>query len=368
MAIPAVVGLGLSAISTVSGLSSAQRAARRQDEAAEMSAADAKQRIELAQEEFGFVHLQAKRLRDEELMMINDQRRAAQMQLTQQVLNNKLATVQTQMEAAGIKSQAREVALSLLTQAQQEAAQVGETNAGQLRELNQAGVEVRGGIGTRARDLQTDRATNALEQARGAILEDAQVRRGLSNENAAQAGIMGGIQSRMMNIAADAAIDQQKLQTRMLNKQMPHAKAATNIQAQRNRQAIDAKMYSTQATANMSALSATLQEREYIRGIEAQKASIQRPGFLSYLQAGAGLYNQGMSAGLWGQPQSRFANTPSTQFGVNSGYQFNTNPQINAPNLNGQLSFSASPLMDRLNQQQQWQQGRITDIPGNIHG
>jgi len=358
MAIPAVVGLGLSAISTVSGISNAQKAARRQEEASEMAAADARQRVEMAQEEFKFVSEQAKRLRDQELMMVSDQRRSSQLQLTQQVLGSRISEIQTQMEAQGMKSQALEVANQLLHQAQQEAAGVGEMNTDALRQLNQTSPEIKGRMGTRAQELQQENVLNMMEQARGDILEGNQNRRGQSNQNIQMAGVMGGIQKTMMNIAADAAIDQAAQQQRILEAQLPHARKAQNIQAQRNRAAINAKMYSNQATANMAALSTAVQERSNIQSIEAQRASIQKPGILSYLQAGASLYNQGMSAGLWNQPQSRYA-------GGQQYASFTPMTSVADPNLSGMASFSRSPLMDRLNG---GNAGRITDVTGNIYG
>ena len=171
-----------------------------------------------------------------------------------------------------------------------------------------------------------------------------QARAGIANQNSAMAGTIGAIQAALGDIAATGVEQSAALQQKLFDEQVPYAKRAIQNQALRNRAAINAKYYSTAATATMTSLSQQIQGESEMRAAKAQAQSVQRPGFLSYINAAGGLFNQAMQSGVL-----TFNNRVS--------------PTDTAMSNVSNFGLTQSPLLDMLTNQ-----GTRTDVTGNIYG
>ena len=118
----AVVG-GIAVASSVAGtvatVSAQQRNARLQEEASLQQALDAEERAQLAVSRQAQIVESAKILRQRELQLIGSQRRQAALSLQQNILNNKLAQLQTGLQANTLRAQGQATALSGEQQGQQ---------------------------------------------------------------------------------------------------------------------------------------------------------------------------------------------------------------------------------------------------------
>lgn len=108
MVLPLIIG-GLAVAATAAGTIAtlnAQRAqANAQAEASLQAALDAEERAQLAIERFGIIKESAKLIRDRELATISAQRQAAQMQVEQTLLQNRLAQLQSGLQASSLEFQ-----------------------------------------------------------------------------------------------------------------------------------------------------------------------------------------------------------------------------------------------------------------------
>lgn len=122
MAAGAVIG-GIAVASSVAGtvatVSQQQRNARIQEEASLQQALDAEERAQLAIQRQQQIVESAKILRQRELATIGAQRRQASLALQQNVLNNRLAQLQTGLQAGTLRAQGQATALGGEQQAQQ---------------------------------------------------------------------------------------------------------------------------------------------------------------------------------------------------------------------------------------------------------
>lgn len=121
MAIGAAAGIGiaLSTAGTVAGLAQQSQRASQEREMALQNALDAEQRIELAQMRFDAIKQSAQLIKQRELEVVTAQRRAAELDVTQQVMNNRLAQLQSRMGASQLKNQGQAQQIGAENQAQQ---------------------------------------------------------------------------------------------------------------------------------------------------------------------------------------------------------------------------------------------------------
>lgn len=113
------VAVASSVAGTVATVSQQQRNARIQEEAALQQALDAEERAQLAVQRQQQIVESAKILRQRELATIGAQRRQAALALQQNVLNNRLAQLQTGLEAGTLRAQGQATSLRGEQQAQQ---------------------------------------------------------------------------------------------------------------------------------------------------------------------------------------------------------------------------------------------------------
>lgn len=346
MAIAPAIGLGLSAIGTVASISQQSKQARVQSELAEQRVADAKQTIRLAQDEMRFVREQAARVRDQELQLNSAQKQSSMQQIVSQMLEQQLAQVQAQTAASGTRLQSEQVANQLLTQGVKEKSAVNEQQAGELKGLTDEIKKV-GSPSAALNSTQVDRqdrANRAIEAARGDLSAEQQARQGLATQNLTTARNVGAIQMALGDIAATGIEQSAALQQKLFDEQIPHAQRAIQNQAMRNRMAIQSKYYSTAATATLTSLSQQIQGQNEMRAAKAQAQSIDKPGFLSYLNAAGGLFNQGLQSGV-----ITFNNRVSP---VDTARQNVSN-----------FGITQSPLLDMLSNQ-----GLRTDVTNRTYG
>ncbi|HEY9662046.1 MAG TPA: hypothetical protein V6C65_26630, partial [Allocoleopsis sp.] len=121
MAMGAVAGIGiaLSTAGTVAGLAQQSSQARQQQELSLQQALDAEQRIELALQREQAIKQSATLIKQRELEVVTAQRRAATLDIEQQIMNNKLAEVESRMAATQLRSQGSAAKLGAENQAQQ---------------------------------------------------------------------------------------------------------------------------------------------------------------------------------------------------------------------------------------------------------
>lgn len=118
-AIVAGIGVAVSAAGTAAAISAQQRQARAQEEASLQSALDAEERIEVAMQRSEAIKQSAKLIRDRELAVVGAQRQQAELDITQQFLNNRLAQIQSELQVAGMRASGESSRLDYANQATQ---------------------------------------------------------------------------------------------------------------------------------------------------------------------------------------------------------------------------------------------------------
>lgn len=119
MGAAAGIGIALSTAGTVAGLAQQQQQANQQKEASLQSALESAQRIELAQQRYEMVKQSAQLIKQRELEVVTAQRRAAELDVQQQILNNRLAQIQSRMGASQLRAQGQASKLGAESQATQ---------------------------------------------------------------------------------------------------------------------------------------------------------------------------------------------------------------------------------------------------------
>ena len=323
-ALPAV-GVGLSALSTVSQIGQQRRQARAQQDLLDNQAHDAQTRLALAKENWQYTAEAAQGIKDKELALNVAQRKQAMAQTNQQLIEQQLASVQAKVEAGGIKSQAAQASAQLMTQAAQQQAQTSLQNANELSQVSGAlNQENPAAAGKNQVSLaQQQNALLAGADLAGRVNENAQLRTGQANQQTAynasladQAKTAGSLQAGY--IQSTDALQQQATQLGVAA-----SKKQVNLTSSRNKLGIIAAYKGQLANGTLDYLNQSIDTQGTMNQIAAQRASIQKPGFLSYLgagvQAGVGAYTSGLLGGR----------------GNNSGYGTTKLGGINSVNTSG---------------------------------
>lgn len=121
MAMGAVAGIGiaLSTAGTVAGLAQQQQQASQQRELSLQQALDAEQRIELAMQRYEAIRQSASLMKQRELEVVTAQRRAAELDIQQQIMNNKVAQLESRMGATQLRNQGEAAKINAQGQGQQ---------------------------------------------------------------------------------------------------------------------------------------------------------------------------------------------------------------------------------------------------------
>lgn len=334
-AIAPVVGIGLSAISTVSALGQQSQNARLQEESLAQQAFDAKQRLALAKEEQGYAAQQAQVTKDQELMLNQAQRTQTLAGVREAGLQQELANVQASVQEGQLRSSAAVTASQLMQQANQQQSQTSLGNADELQGVNQAA-----GAGQTALANQRAAGRGSLAQEQQVVLGTAELAgRVRSNVNLRDATSLNQLEYNRQ--VGQQAIDSGNLQAGYLNQTNALQNSSTqlglqsqrqqiNMQTRRNANAINTANYSRQAAGNLQYLQQSIDTRGQLSQIDAQRQSIQRPGFLSYAgaaaQAGFGVYQSGILSG---------SGNGAAQFGTTNGNLGLMSTSVNRGNYTG---------------------------------
>lgn len=372
-AVVAGVAIASSAIGTVATINAQKQQANAQAEASLAQALDAEERAQLAIERFGMIKELALQQRNRELELISGQRQAAQLEVEQVLLQNRLAGLQSQLQATSTRFQGDVTAMQAQSQGIQtqmgaesdafnreqaaqnnligrgnevigalnEETQVGLQNANELeqagaglQQVQGAGAAIRGAGNSLARLGVEQGAIGAAADVAGQTNTNSQQRRGMAafntqmagqNKNIAQNQLllaqqygaqgmnladqyanllvsMGDSQRKMAYLGAQATDTNRQYQDMSVQSSAAAQQRVNNIQAKRNRQAVNAGYQSTIATGNMTTLQQVMQEKQNIAAALAQAnmARAQAPSGLSYLGAGLNAVSGAYQAGLFG--------------------------------------------------------------------
>lgn len=214
-AIVAGVAVAASAAGTVATLNAQRQQANAQGEAALTSALDAQERADMAITRYDQLKIAAKVQRDRELAMVSAQRRAANLQVEQTLLQNRLTQLQTSLQQSSIEAQGQQAQLGAQNQATQTKmgaqTQSFEMEAGATNNLLGRGNEQIGQLNEQAQ-IGAAAATN-LNQARQGLNQAEQIgQEQIANQGQTQAEL--GAQQYALGQAQDVVG-----QTRMNNQQ-----------------------------------------------------------------------------------------------------------------------------------------------------
>lgn len=368
-AVLGLVGLGVSAVSTVAGLSSGASSSRAQKQAIADQQLASDDRLRLLKENFEFSQQWSLQSAQSELLTLQAQRQQSIQAITEQVIGNRMQLTQARLEAKGIKSQTLQAVSRLLGDAYNQSAQssVGNANAlesgvGMLREaeneLNQAASQnsANGTVNSQSisgLSKQQAFANQAIEQLtrlqENVLSADAQSGREIGNTNRAAA-----ITSNVGNIQADYANRTADIQQQSNAAFVPYAKRQVKSTLNRNKLGVLARNYSNAASASASYAASQAGERTTQSQLAQQSKQIQSPGFLSLLTAAGNIANQGQQLGIF-----RFGGG-----GVGAAPSATATPSVPQQNIsqfkNIQSIYRPAPISPRTYNQ-------ITDVTGNTY-
>ena len=372
-----LIGLGVSAVSTVAGLSSGASSSRAQKQAIADQQLASDDRLKLLKENFEFSQKWSLQAAKSELLTLQAQKQQAQQAITEQVLGNQMQLTQARLEAKGIKSQTLQAVSKLLGDAYNQSAQssVGNANAleagvGMLKEaeneLNQAASQnsMNGTVNSQSKSglsKQEAYANQAIEQLtrlqENVLSADAQSGREMGNTNRAAAitGKVGTIQANYANSTAD-------IQQQSNDAFVPYARRQVKSTLKRNKLGVLARNYSNAASASASYAAAQAGERTTQSQLAQQSSQIKSPGFLSLLTAAGNIANQGQQLGIFrfggGGAGAAPASPPIPTSGQGQrNYVMPTTSQLK----NVQSVYRPAPISPRTYNQ-------YTDVTGNTYG
>lgn len=321
MAVAPAIGIGISAIGTVSGISQQNRQAAAQRQSIEAQRVAAQQQYELSRQRFENSQQTSEQIFARELMVTNElntqARQQLELQALQQGLQNSAIQMQQAQQLAGIDEQINQ----LITAAANVRTESGVANTQDLANLNAA--------------LQgTQQAGNEFIQRFAATNQDPRIAQQLLGESLLQqiANFQGtqetvNTRNRVADAQAGALESQASIQNRykdavsefftvenrvnqefqsFVNERMP---SLLDTQHQRNIKALEAAKFSNQAELNIANQASALQFANQNRQLDAQASQIQ----------GANVF--GALGQLGTQAVSLLNFQPTTQpvFGASSG-------------------------------------------------
>lgn len=162
------VAVAASAAGTVATISAQKQQVNAQQEASLQSALDAEERSKMALDRYQQVKLAAKLQRDRELALVSSQRQAANLQVEQSILQNRLTQLQTQLQQSSIQAEGKSQQLTSRNQAQQTKMQA-QTEGFQMEQAAQNNLLGRGNEQITALGAQAQaglQGANQMSQAR----------------------------------------------------------------------------------------------------------------------------------------------------------------------------------------------------------
>lgn len=333
MAAPVIMGaasLAIGAVGTVSSINSQRRQAEQQAQVAEARALELDQQLGLAVRHYELVNEKSKLMEKQEVTLNRAQRRQAMLEITNQVLQQKMQDIQTQMQATGIRSQAMQQASEIL-QGTQEA--VGQAYEQSQAELGQA-AEMKGITGTSTSSVtgleMTNRANEQLAQQQNRLAFNAERTLNAGQLNLGLAGELAGLVQGFGELGASSIEQQLALAQGFRPTEEAFARGQVRSTTKRNRIGIRAEYATQRAQQNalIAAQSDTIAAQQSAYRAQAEQARASKPGYGQVLggvlQGGLGLADQ---LGLFNPPVP--TPRPMTP-GGNRG--FNTSSSLNFSN------------------------------------
>lgn len=344
MAVAPAIGVGLSAVGTISGISQQQSQANAQRQSIEAQRVAAQQQYELSKQRFEYSRQNAEQTFARETLIANEMRNNAfqnlELQTIQQSLSNTAQELQQSQQLAGLDQQVSQ----LLANAANIRTQTGQAN---VEDLNTLAAMFTGSDQAGRNFIQRLVATNQDPAIAQQFLENSLLQQ-IANFQATQETVntrnraadiqAGGMESqadltRRYRDSVDQFFTAQNATNRQfqefVNQQQP---SLLELQHQRNLAALEAAKYSNQAELNIANQASSIQLANQNRQLDAQAASIQQPNVLGSI---VGLGAQSLSLLNFNQPQQQqqfsFANSGPTFSPTTQSFQGINDVQFSTP-------------------------------------
>lgn len=367
MAIAPVIGLGLSAVSTVAGISAQSKQARAQEQALNAQSMQVQQQLDLTKAQLDSTRNTARLQREREMELLTQQYAQAQIQQRETELQQQAQLTQATLEADQMKFQAeqqsRQIIANAANDAQQAYGQAGQASNQLLQALDKGatgiadyltslGATQQGVVQSLSQSMSATeqqqflQALQAYQQTKDAVnstVGGAQQAQQYAQQTAGTQSQIASLIDRLTRqqikdqrksfdisnrmVKGNNSTDVQSILASLRGRTLESASLAdtlgnTNtlgmgtlqLEAIRNALGVEGNAFGGAAAANMAQLGAQIQARGSQAQIEAQRSSIQRPGLGSYLQAAGGLLTGAMQLGAF--------RGASTAAAPTSGYGF----------------------------------------------
>lgn len=376
----AVIGVAATAASTISSISAQNRQARLQSQSLADQMLLSNDRLQLAKENREFVKQWSKVQATQEQMVLLQQRDQALQDIHAQALQSQMAITQARMEQAGLRTNIAQMNAEMLAQISGIKTESAIANANQLEEsemlsrqgqANQvmrqmsntmSGTGEPGSLSAIANDAKEAQGIAALQQRieESVRTNDAQATLATKSLDASRR-----IQNELGNIALEGNESNIRAQEQSTALSTPFAQRNLQRTVRRNQLAIKAQKFSNAAAQDASYISQVAAEKTNQLSMMAQQRQIQRPGFLSYLSAGAGIGMQAYQAGLFNRSPSTTA--PGVPIPAQDVSQ--TTRAVNAGLLSTQLTLKGLGMAE-VGRQSVINRPyyRYTDVTGNVYG
>ena len=311
MAAAPLIGIGLSAASTVSGMAAQSKQAAAQRDSINASNLAAKQQADLMEQRLAYSQESANAIYFQERAVLDTQRDAAELQLEQAKLQEEMALRQQGFQIKQAEAGAEIRLQELLTAASQQETEGQLVNAQQFMQLaeqltgsrEQANQLLRasamsnlsGGTFNAAQNANLLSDIENLQNTQEAANTTNRIATTNANNIRTQADIESRTSQEMLGLY-QSQLDRQKEFSEFAFSKMP---GILELQAQRNEKALEANKYAQQASlaiqsqANQANLSNTLAANN------AQASAIQGPNIIGGLsQLGGQLYSFGQQGGF----------------------------------------------------------------------
>jgi hypothetical protein len=374
------IGVAATAASTISSISAQNRQARLQSQSLADQMLLSNDRLQLAKENREFAKQWSKVQATQEQMVLLQQRDQALQDIRAQALQAQMAITQARMEQAGLRTNIAQMNAEMLAQISGIKTESAIANANQLEEsemlsrqgqANQvtrqmsntmSGTGEPGSLSAIANDAKEAQSIAALQQRieESVRTNDAQATLATKSLDASRR-----IQNELGNIALEGNESNIRAQEQSTALSTPFAKRNLQRTVRRNQLAIKAQKFSNAAAQDASYISQVAAEKTNQLSMMAQQRQIQRPGFLSYLSAGAGIGMQAYQSGLFNRSPS--ATAPGVPIPAQDVSQ--TTRAVNAGLLSTQLTLKGLGMAE-VGRQSVINRPyyRYTDVTGNVYG
>jgi len=310
-----IIGIGLSAAGTVAQMSQQQKQADAQRAAINAQMMSAENALKIRKQHLDYTKKYAQILKDRENGVLDMQYELQLQQIKANELQQEQERMAMQMQAAAEGSAATQQAESILQQAAAVRAQSAQANQ-ELTDEYSANQDKAKDVynrtytlpagGTREQ-IQQDILSEGIDQYQrwlGNLSRNSQLAENYTRNAQASAESVRQLGKLGVDYLLGTAQNQAKLYelgSQLQRKTLP-------MELQRQKYAAEAEYETTGASADMAYMSAALTNRAQQAALAAQKASIPKPGILSYLNLASGMLSQ--AAPLFVRPAAQ-SQTPS---------------------------------------------------------